>query len=74
MKCRCDGSKAEVIGYGVAGVVGAKAIAATIPEMMRLMRAVRNVHEAFHLSSLIYRLIDPRRLTGGPQSPLLASG
>jgi hypothetical protein len=69
MKCRCDGSKAEVIGYGVAGIVGAKAIAAMIPEMMRLTHAVRNVHGAFHLSPLIYRLIDPHRLTGGPRVP-----
>jgi hypothetical protein len=49
MKCCGDGSKAAVAGYGAAVVVGAEAITAT----------VLNAREAPHLSSLVYRLVDP---------------
>jgi hypothetical protein len=55
-----------VAGYGIAGVVGVKAIAATVLKMTRLPHAGRNAHVVPHISSLIYRLVDPHRLTGTP--------
>jgi hypothetical protein len=63
-----------VTGYGAASIVGAEAITTTVLEMTRLSCDARNTREAFHLSSLTYQLVDPRRLTGGPRTPLSALG
>jgi hypothetical protein len=54
MKHRDNDSKAAVGIYGATCVLGAEAITATIPEMMRLQCVARNAREVLHLSSLVY--------------------
>jgi hypothetical protein len=45
--------------YGTTGIMGVEAITATVLKMTRLPRTTCNACEAFHPSSLIYRLVDP---------------
>jgi hypothetical protein len=62
-----------VAGYGVAGIVSIEAITASVPELMWLLHATHNAYEVSHLSTLVYRLVDPCWLANRPRAPLSLS-
>jgi hypothetical protein len=55
-----------VAGPGTTGILGAEALATTVPEVTRLQRTTRNGCGMLHLISLCYLLIDPRHQASAP--------